>query len=162
MLQFNPRQANGDLTAVNAKYFVLAHFTRHIRPGMAILGTSRPDTIAAFDVQQSKLVLVTSNFGKGRWVTHDLSRFSTVPKGDPSAVKRWRTEASDPEGDRYAEVGAADGLDGEEQDTRSTRSSIEEPLASHFHAPVVGAGSRLVIWFGVNTTQTIEILGIGL
>jgi len=135
LIQFQGQQG-GDLVVVNPKYFVLAHFTRHIRPGMQILGTSRPDTVAAFNAVDKKLVLVTSNFGKARWVTHDLSRFKTIPKGVVGVVRRWRTEASEPEGDRYAEC-VAEG----EAASSTLEASPVAPAAAAAAVAVVAAGA---------------------
>ena len=88
-----------DLTIekVNAKYFVMAQFTRHIAPGMEIIDGGEGNTVAAYDARGRKLVLVTTNYGTGQWINYDLSRFSHV--GGP--VTRWATVTGG--GDRYAQ-----------------------------------------------------------
>jgi galactan endo-1,6-beta-galactosidase len=73
---------------VNPKYFVLAHYSRHIRPGMTILDGGDGSTIAAYDLAAHKLVLVTANPQAGQWVTYDLSRFHSVS----GPVTCWTTD----------------------------------------------------------------------
>lgn len=46
----------------NPKFFVLAQYTRHIRPGMLILRSGDPQSVVAFDPKHRKLVLVSANF----------------------------------------------------------------------------------------------------
>lgn len=74
--------------AVRPKLFVLAQFTRHIRPGMRILGTGSNSAVAAYDPAARRLVLVAANTGAAQTVTFDLSRFATVPT---AAIPRWTT-----------------------------------------------------------------------
>ena len=76
------------LSEINPKYFVLAQYTRHIRPGMMILDTGETDTVAAFDAVAHKLVIVARNGDGAGTRTFDLSGF-TVPDGP---VARWITE----------------------------------------------------------------------
>ncbi len=83
----------GDLTAktigvANPKYFVLAHYSRHIRPGMTIIDVSDPNAVAAYDAKEHKLILVVLNEGPARSVTFDLSKF----KEARGPVSRWITE----------------------------------------------------------------------
>ncbi|HVX42788.1 MAG TPA: glycoside hydrolase [Mycobacteriales bacterium] len=71
-------QDTATLGAVNTKYFVLAQYTRHIRPGMQILPADDTDTVAAFDRATARLVLVTLNTDQDQRRNYDLSKFSTV------------------------------------------------------------------------------------
>lgn len=62
---------------VNPKWHVLAHYTRHIRPGAVILTSGDESTVCAFDPQQRKLTLVCLNdTDKARDVEFDLSAFT--------------------------------------------------------------------------------------
>ena len=88
----------GSTGAPNPKYFVLAQFTRHIRPGMRIIDGGEANTVAAYDPAARKLVLVTTNYGTGQWINYDLSRFSQAG-ADGALVDRWCTNTSG--GDRY-------------------------------------------------------------
>ena len=73
----------------NPKYFVLAQYTRHIREGMTILTTDENETIAAYDANARKLVIVVQNLSdQAREKVCDLSKFN-IPDG---AVARWLTE----------------------------------------------------------------------
>jgi galactan endo-1,6-beta-galactosidase len=73
----------------NPKYFALAQYTRHIRPGMTILTTNELETIAAYDAKERKLVIVAHNRSdQPKSKTYDLSKF-TVLDGE---VTRWLTE----------------------------------------------------------------------
>jgi len=83
-------QANEGANSIgssNTKYFVLAQYTRHIRPGMTIMDGGSSNTIAAYDGPGRKLVLVTLNSGAPQSVTYNLSAFFGV--GGP--VHRWVT-----------------------------------------------------------------------
>ncbi|KAG5927018.1 hypothetical protein E4U42_002701 [Claviceps africana] len=78
------------LGGVNTKYYVLAQFTRHIRPSMTILSGGNADTVAAYDPLGKKLVIVAANWGGAQYGNFDLSGFAQAGKqGD--LVRRWRT-----------------------------------------------------------------------
>jgi galactan endo-1,6-beta-galactosidase len=70
------------------KYYVLAHYTRHIRPGMTILDGSHDNTVAAYDAVARKLVLVTMNYETAQTISYDLSAFFEAS----GPVRRWTTE----------------------------------------------------------------------
>lgn len=71
----------------NPKYFVMAQYTRHLRPGMTVLTTSDPAIVAAMDARRGKLVLIFANTGDAEARrTIDLSRFALIGK-----VSRWLT-----------------------------------------------------------------------
>ncbi|KAK4177381.1 glycoside hydrolase superfamily [Triangularia setosa] len=76
---------------VNQKYFVLAQFARHIRPGMRILDAGSDYAIAAYDHQVRKLVIVVVNWGDVQYINFDLSRFGAVGTNG-STIKRWVTQ----------------------------------------------------------------------
>lgn len=74
---------------VNPKWHVLAHYTRHIRPGSVILTSDDGSTVCAYDRQQRKLTLVCLNdTGKPRDMEFDLSAFAP---GSHTA-SRWITQ----------------------------------------------------------------------
>jgi len=86
------------LQKVNTKWFVLAQYTRHIRPGMIIINSGREDTIAAYDEEAQRLALVVANVSDdAQWVTFDLSKFNVVA-GHEAA--RWCTSVTGK--DKYA------------------------------------------------------------
>ncbi|MBP2479589.1 galactan endo-1,6-beta-galactosidase [Crossiella equi] len=84
--------------AVQTKLYVLAQFTRHIRPGMRIIGAAADTAVAAYDPTARRLVLVAVNPGPAQTITFDLSRFRSLPAGP---IPRWSTHTSGG-GDRYA------------------------------------------------------------
>lgn len=74
---------------VNPKWHVLAHYTRHIRPGAVILTSGDESTVCAFDGKQRTLTVVCLNdTGTARDVAFDLSAFSP----GSHRVSRWITE----------------------------------------------------------------------
>lgn len=73
--------------AVNTKYYVLAQYTRHIRPGMTIVDSGDGNTIAAYDSGAHSLILVTTNYSTAQRITFDLSAFSVAD----GPVTRWAT-----------------------------------------------------------------------
>ncbi|KAK0721231.1 glycoside hydrolase superfamily [Apiosordaria backusii] len=84
----------------NQKYFVLAQFARHIRPGMRILDAGSDYAVAAYDQQARKLVIVAVNWGDAQYINFDLSRFGAAGSNG-STIKRWATQIGS--GSRYAE-----------------------------------------------------------
>lgn len=71
-------QANGKIATpfvrVNRKYFVLGQFTRYIK----IIDIDDPNSMAAYDDQTHRLVIVTLNSGIEKRVKYDLSRFTHI------------------------------------------------------------------------------------
>lgn len=72
----------------NPKHFVLAQYTRHIRPGMTILDTGERNAVAAYDRKRRKLVIVATGGSESKDETFDLSRFNLGRK----VASRWITE----------------------------------------------------------------------
>lgn len=89
------QQING----VNQKYWVMAQFTRHIRPGMRILDGGSSNVVAAYDESTGKLVIVAVGYDTAQYITFDLSGFSQIPAD--GAVTRWSTQTGG--GDQYAQ-----------------------------------------------------------
>lgn len=86
--------------SVRSKLFVLAQFTRHIRPGMRIVSASAGNTAAAYDPSSRRLVVVGVNTATAaQTITYDLSRFGTLPTG---LVTRWSTSTTSGS-DRYVQ-----------------------------------------------------------
>lgn len=84
---------SGDLSTkqigmANPKLFVLAQFSRHIRPGMKILQTGSGDLVAAYDPEGRRLVIVAIGGKNPGEKQIDLSKFR-VPNAFAS---RWITE----------------------------------------------------------------------
>ena len=73
--------------AANPKYFVLAQYTRHIRPGMTIVDAGDKNTVAAYDPVTQKLVLVTANFNAPQWINYQLKNFPEASSG----IQSWMT-----------------------------------------------------------------------
>ncbi|MFG1670672.1 glycoside hydrolase [Streptomyces sp. Y7] len=87
-------------TTIQTKYYVLAQFTRHIRPGMRILDTGVSYAAAAYDASARRLVIVAVNTSTSpQTLTFDLSRFTTVSGGTGGLVPRWNTVTTG--GDQY-------------------------------------------------------------
>ncbi|KAG5980440.1 Endo-beta-1 6-galactanase [Claviceps digitariae] len=120
------------LGAVNTKYYVLAQFTRHIRPGMTILGSGDDaNTVAAYDAANKVLVIVAANWGDAGYGNFDLSGFTQAgQKGD--LVKRWRTS-----------------LDG---------STLYEEKEDTY----IQDGAVFWSWFDGASVQTFEVSGVSL
>jgi len=73
---------------VNIKFFVLAQYSRHIRPGMTIIaGGDDKNTVAAYDALNRRLVLVTTNYWTAQDVTYDLTKFGSAS----GPISRWLT-----------------------------------------------------------------------
>lgn len=89
--------SSGQPGAVETKLYVLAQFTRHIRPGMRIINVGVDHAVAAHDPAARRLVIVAANNSAAQTLAFDLSAFGTVPNG---AATRWSTATSGA-GDRY-------------------------------------------------------------
>jgi len=61
---------------VNRKYYVMANYSRFIRPGAQMIEVADPNTLAALD--HGKLVLVTTNKGPQKAVFFDFSKFKKL------------------------------------------------------------------------------------
>lgn len=85
LIQSTP--GNGWIGSVNSKYFVLAQYTRHIRPGMTIIDGGEKNTVAAYDPKSRKLVVVTANYRAAGWITYNLSNFPYAN----GPIHRWMT-----------------------------------------------------------------------
>jgi galactan endo-1,6-beta-galactosidase len=85
LIQSNP----GDnwIGNANPKYYVLAHYTRHIRPGMTIIDGGEGNTVAAYHAAARKLVIVTMNYDVAQTITYNLSNFFNAA----GPVRRWVT-----------------------------------------------------------------------
>ncbi|MEV8600065.1 beta-1,6-galactanase [Streptomyces griseoviridis] len=86
--------------AVQRKYYTMAQFSRHIRPGMKILDTGVSYAVAAHDASAKRLVIVALNTStSAQTLTFDLSSFTTATGGTGGLVPRWNTVPSG--GDAY-------------------------------------------------------------
>jgi hypothetical protein len=162
-----PKKLHGSprVTRVNDKLFVLAHYSRHLRPGMSILGTSDLDTVAAYDTKQRKLVLVATNYGVARFMTFDLSQFSSCN----GPVTRWVSAASfDPTANPRSPftraprsaAGTKAATKPLESNTNVSSSAADESeccYVKHVGDIVIGYDKTFTLWFGTNTTMTIEV-----
>lgn len=98
LIPFN--SSNNTLGSVQTKYFLLAQYTRHIRPGMQVIDTGSDTLVAAYDAAAHRLVVVAVNTAtSAQSITIDLSKFTTVP-ADGTVVRRWATSTTG-SGDRY-------------------------------------------------------------
>lgn len=74
------------------QYYVMANYSKFIRPGYQIIGTNHENTVAAFDKENNQLVLVTANQNANEETqTFDLSAFNTVS----DTVQAYRTSGSE-------------------------------------------------------------------
>ena len=77
---------------LNEKYWVMAQYSRFIRPGFRFLGVNDDNSLAAYLPSKGTLVIVTTNSGKADAnVTYDLSRFHRLP----ATVTAYRTSATE-------------------------------------------------------------------
>ncbi len=79
--------ATGWLGSPRDKYYVLAQYSRHVRPGMVIVDNNHANTVTAYDAANRRLVIVTANFGAAQTVTFNLSAFHQAS----GPARRWLT-----------------------------------------------------------------------
>jgi len=75
------------------KYFVLAQYSRHIRPGMTIIESGDLNAICALDRARGLLVVVAVSYDQSVTFVCDLGKFSRVP--DQQAFF-WQTTSETP------------------------------------------------------------------
>lgn len=63
----------GTISSVNQKYWVLAQFTQHIRPGMRVLDGGSSNVMAAYDSSAEKLVIVAVNYGTAQYINFEFA-----------------------------------------------------------------------------------------
>ena len=91
---------------LNEKYFVMANYSRFIRPGYRFVAITDPSSLAAYDASSGALVIVTTNSSASDVeVTYDVSMFDTV---DSSATP-FRTSPTE-NLVQLDDVGVADGF----------------------------------------------------
>ncbi|PRP82944.1 endo-beta-1,6-galactanase [Planoprotostelium fungivorum] len=90
---------NKTLFGPSDKHYVMAHYTRHIRPGMQIMNAGfSGSSAAAYDAKENKLVIVSFNNDKEQaGFTFDLSLFSKVN----ATANVWSTTVG---GEKYAQM----------------------------------------------------------
>ncbi|MGW1712679.1 beta-1,6-galactanase [Streptomyces sp. NPDC002156] len=90
MIAYNPSTLQP--TTVQTKHYVMAQFSRHIRPGMTILNTGVSYAVAAYDASAKRLVIVAVNTStSAQTFTFNLANFTTVTGGTGGLVPRWNT-----------------------------------------------------------------------
>lgn len=96
LIRSNP--GKGWIGRPNSKFFVLAHYTRHIRPGMTIIDGGENNTVAAYEAASRKLVIVTVNHDNAQNIRYRLANFYAAS----GPVRAWTTVPGS--GARYAEA----------------------------------------------------------
>ena len=87
--------ASRTLLAVETKHFVLAQFSRHLRPGMTALGTAGSSTpaAAAWSPATGVLAVVLLNVNASPVeVLVDMTAFASAP--DSASTQQWRTDVA--------------------------------------------------------------------
>jgi len=78
---------NSTRVHIRQKYYIFAHFTRHIRPTMSIVSVSGNHVVAAYDASGHVLALVATNLGtSAQTFTYDLGDFAVQ-----GSITRWCT-----------------------------------------------------------------------
>jgi len=126
----------------NAKLFVLAHYSRHILPGMRILHVEANDqnSVAAYNDDEKKLVIVSLNpWHVVHCLKYNLSRFQLT--GESAEVMCWSTD-----------IDAACATCGK---------ATMRPMAYKQEATcTLGRDLQLHHWFDSKTIKTFEISGL--
>ncbi|POM59865.1 hypothetical protein PHPALM_31344 [Phytophthora palmivora] len=108
----------------NHKYYVMAHYSRHIRHGMTIHTSDDANIVVAFDADNYVLVIVRVNSGAAETKKINIEQF--MPRRDqatdnwPSRIDTWTTEMNSTDS-LYVESGVH---------TPSLEFKIEFPAAS--------------------------------
>lgn len=92
---------------LSMKYYGYGQFSRYIRPGYTIIGSSKGTTLAAYDPNGQKAVIVAMNTSENdkNW-KFDLSGFETMG----NKITAIRTSGTMAEGEKWADVTANDNI----------------------------------------------------
>lgn len=95
---------NNKELVLTRKYYAYGQFSKYIRPGYTIMGTSDTEnTLVAYDKQGNKAVIVAVNTaGEDKTWKFDLSRFQTMG----SKITAHRTSGASTGGENWADVSA--------------------------------------------------------
>lgn len=94
MIETDLNNPNGDRTkyTMTKKYDVMEQWSKFIRPGYVIIDIADPESVAAYDRAESKLVIVSLNGQfEAKTVQYDLSRFGELS----GMVTGYRTGGSE-------------------------------------------------------------------
>ncbi len=77
---------------LNEKYWVMANYSRFLRPGCRFIDVGDDNSLAAYDAKTRTLVIVATNSGKADApLTYDLSHFRRLP----NTAAAYRTSATE-------------------------------------------------------------------
>lgn len=97
---------NGEIV-LSMKYYAYGQFSRYIRPGYTIIGSSRGSVLSAYDPEGEKAVIVAMNTSdEDKTWKFDLSGFETM--GD--SITAIRTSGSMDDGEKWADVTESDNI----------------------------------------------------
>lgn len=68
------------------KYYAFAQFTRFLRPGYTVLGSSDTNTVVAYDSIGKRLVLITVNYGNAQKIVYDLGSLAGITAATASVT----------------------------------------------------------------------------
>ena len=71
-------EESGQPTWVYTKYYTFAQFTRFLRPGFQIIGSSDDNSIVAYDKAKRQLTFITLNYANAQTIEYDLSNLKKV------------------------------------------------------------------------------------
>lgn len=77
---------------VYTKYYVMAQFTRFLRPGNIVLGSNDHNSVVAYDPRHHQLTLITVNYGNSQPIHYDLS--GLVQTGAAATVTQTSTDGT--------------------------------------------------------------------
>ena len=92
---------------LSMKYYGYGQFSKYIRPGYTIIGSSKGTTLAAYDPNGKKAVIVAMNTSDQdkNW-KFDLSGFETMGE----QITAIRTSGTMAEGEKWADVTDSDNI----------------------------------------------------
>ena len=120
---------------VTMKYYGFGQLSRYIRPGYTIIGTNRENTLAAYDPEGQKAVVVVMNpSDSDKTWKFDLSGFETMGT-DITAI---RTSGSMADGEKWADVTKSDNIAADTQNNGFTASVKANSITTYIIEGVSG------------------------
>ena len=126
---------NNEEILLSMKYYGYGQFSRYIRPGYTIIGSSRGNVLSAYDPEGNKAVIVAMNTSdEDKTWKFDLSGFETMGT-DITAI---RTSGTMDDGEKWADVTASDNIEADTENRAFTATMKANSITTYIVEGVNG------------------------
>ncbi len=120
---------------LSMKYYGYGQFSRYIRPGYTIIGSSRGNVLSAYDPEENKAVIVALNTSdEDKTWKFDLSGFETMG----SDITAIRTSGTMDDGEKWADVTSDDNIEADTENRAFTATMKANSITTYIVEGVNG------------------------